>query len=86
MLNRKAVGDASEVALLQYAECEFGNAMAYREQHPKVAEIPFNSNNKYQVSIHEMGEGKGYLLVMKGGETAFFSLLIEKNINLNNFR
>lgn len=39
-----------------------------RENNKKVAEIPFNSTNKYQVSIHEQegDEDPRYLLVMKG--------------------
>ena len=39
-----------------------------RENNKKVAEIPFNSTNKYQVSIHEQegNEDPRYLLVMKG--------------------
>ena len=38
--------------------------MAYRAKSPKLTEIPFNSTNKYQVSIHET---EGYnILVMKG--------------------
>jgi len=31
-----------------------------------VTEIPFNSTNKYQVSVHEKDDKSGYLLVMKG--------------------
>jgi len=39
-----------------------------REKNKKIAEIPFNSTNKYQVSIHEQAndEDPRYLLVMKG--------------------
>lgn len=39
-----------------------------REKNKKVAEIPFNSTNKYQVSIHEQEnpDDARYLLVMKG--------------------
>ncbi|XP_035169832.1 sodium/potassium-transporting ATPase subunit alpha-2-like, partial [Oxyura jamaicensis] len=38
-----------------------------RDKNPKVTEIPFNSTNKYQLSIHEREEDpQGYLLVMKG--------------------
>ena len=39
-----------------------------REKNKKVAEIPFNSTNKYQVSIHEQAneDDPRYLLVMKG--------------------
>ncbi|KAG9328701.1 hypothetical protein JZ751_011428 [Albula glossodonta] len=38
-----------------------------REMNTKVGEIPFNSTNKYQLSIHEFEETpSGHLLVMKG--------------------
>merc|ERR1712121_21513 len=42
--------------------------MDYRKRNKKVCEIPFNSANKYQVSIHESEDKSvdGYLLVMKG--------------------
>lgn len=44
-----------------------GNIPRYREKNQKVAEIPFNSTNKFQVSIHETDDGnQSYLLVMKG--------------------
>ena len=45
-------GDASEVALLKYAEFELENVAAYRARAPKVAEIPFNSSNKFHLTIH----------------------------------
>ena len=31
-----------------------GDVVNYRKNNPKVLEIPFNSSNKYQLSIHEM--------------------------------
>ena len=42
--------------------------MEYRKRNKKVCEIPFNSANKYQVSIHETEDTNDnrYLLVMKG--------------------
>merc|ERR1719418_346140 len=42
--------------------------MDYRARNKKVCEIPFNSTNKFQVSVHEQDDkGKSnYLLVMKG--------------------
>ena len=43
-------GDASESALLKCFELEVGSIEEYRQRHPKVLEIPFNSTNKYQVS------------------------------------
>ena len=60
-------GDASESAILKCVELTIGNALEYRKNNPKVCEIPFNSTNKYQVSIHKTDDGDNrYLLVMKG--------------------
>merc|ERR1712073_218664 len=44
------------------------NWMDYRARNKKVCEIPFNSTNKFQVSIHEQEDKNDnrYLLVMKG--------------------
>lgn len=79
--SRECAGDASESALLKYVEIAIGQVPVYRKRHPKVCEIPFNSTNKYQVSIHELhNEAEGgkdlaenekekdyhHVLVMKG--------------------
>ena len=68
MQYRETFGDASESALLKCIELQVGNVAKMRENNKKVAEIPFNSTNKYQVSIHEQegDEDPRYLLVMKG--------------------
>jgi len=65
---RKTSGDASESALLKCVELTLGSVEELRKRNPKVSEIPFNSRNKYQVSIHqtEDTEDKRYLLTMKG--------------------
>ncbi|CAJ0941053.1 unnamed protein product [Ranitomeya imitator] len=68
-INKRSVnGDASEAALLKFTENVLGKVMDIRDRNEKVLEIPFNSSNKYQVSIHipEDPAEKGYLLVMKG--------------------
>jgi len=64
ILKRETAGDASESALLKCCEMMLGNVESIRAKNPKIVEIPFNSTNKWQLSIHEV-EGK-YLLVMKG--------------------
>jgi len=70
ILKREVNGDASEAAILKCTELSFqsqgktGGVLAFRGDNKKVAEIPFNSSNKYQVSIHEQGDQ--HLLVMKG--------------------
>merc|ERR1712214_261051 len=66
VLKREVNGDASEAALLKCTELTTGDAMKQRAQNKKVCEVPFNSTNKYQVSIHE-DKGEGFhRLVMKG--------------------
>ncbi|XP_006639435.2 sodium/potassium-transporting ATPase subunit alpha-1-like [Lepisosteus oculatus] len=68
VLKRDVAGDASEAALLKCIEMCCGSVKGMRDQYPKVAEIPFNSTNKYQLSIHKNpnpSESR-FLLVMKG--------------------
>merc|ERR1712038_995908 len=67
ILKREVNGDASEAAILKCTELSTTDVMKFRSERKKVCEIPFNSTNKYQVSIHEQEDkDKGYLLVMKG--------------------
>ncbi|GFY69999.1 hypothetical protein TNIN_297081 [Trichonephila inaurata madagascariensis] len=68
ILKRDCSGDASESAILKCMELAVGDVMAYRRKNPKVCEIPFNSTNKYHVTIHETNDQKdpSYLLCMKG--------------------
>ncbi|XP_075761750.1 sodium/potassium-transporting ATPase subunit alpha-1 [Pelodiscus sinensis] len=68
ILKRAVAGDASESALLKCIEVCCGSVKEMRERNAKVVEIPFNSTNKYQLSIHmnaNPSESR-YLLVMKG--------------------
>uniref|UniRef100_A0A8D0HHF6 Sodium/potassium-transporting ATPase subunit alpha n=1 Tax=Sphenodon punctatus TaxID=8508 RepID=A0A8D0HHF6_SPHPU len=68
ILKRDVAGDASESALLKCIELSSGSVKLMRERNKKVAEIPFNSTNKYQLSIHETEDPNDnrYFLVMKG--------------------
>merc|ERR1712172_88901 len=68
ILKREVNGDASEAAILKCTELSKGNVMDYRARNKKVCEIPFNSTNKFQVSVHEQEDKSDsrYLLVMKG--------------------
>ncbi|XP_038613601.1 sodium/potassium-transporting ATPase subunit alpha-1 [Tachyglossus aculeatus] len=68
ILKRAVAGDASESALLKCIELCCGSVKEMRERYVKVGEIPFNSTNKYQLSIHKnpnQSESR-HLLVMKG--------------------
>jgi len=68
VLQREVNGDASEAAILKCTELSTGDVMAYRARNTKVCEIPFNSTNKYQVSVHETEDKSDprYLIQMKG--------------------
>ncbi|KAL4657248.1 sodium/potassium-transporting ATPase subunit alpha-2-like isoform X2 [Arapaima gigas] len=67
IMKRDTAGDASESALLKCIELSCGCVRTMRDRNPKVGEIPFNSTNKFQLSIHEFEEmPNGHLLVMKG--------------------
>ncbi|XP_004688432.1 PREDICTED: sodium/potassium-transporting ATPase subunit alpha-4 isoform X3 [Condylura cristata] len=64
---RETTGDASESALLKFIEQSYSSVKEMREKSPKVAEIPFNSTNKYQLSIHlREDSSQAHVLMMKG--------------------
>lgn len=83
ILKRDCTGDASESALMKFVELTIGDVAGWRARNRKVAEIPFNSTNKYQVSVHEAEKSRDppYLLVMKGAPERVFdrcsSILID---------
>ena len=52
ILKTEVNGDASEAAILKCTELTNSNMMDYRAKKKKLVEIPFNSTNKFQVSIH----------------------------------
>jgi len=65
-LQRAVQGDASETAILQFNEIVVGNVEDYRAKNKRVCDIPFNSANKYQVSVHETDDGdERHLVVVK---------------------
>ena len=74
-------GDATELGLYRY----FGSCVSaatglnieeYRAQNPKIHEVPFNSSNKWQMSVHAMHYmgGKQLLLLKVSGDFAFMRL------------
>ncbi|XP_037669372.1 sodium/potassium-transporting ATPase subunit alpha-4 [Choloepus didactylus] len=72
---RETTGDASESALLKFVEQSYGSVKEMREKSPKVAEIPFNSTNKYQMSIHLQEDStQTHVLMMKGAPEKILDL------------
>ncbi|XP_051842588.1 potassium-transporting ATPase alpha chain 2-like [Antechinus flavipes] len=68
IMKKIVMGDASEAALLKFSQVIMGDVIERRKKNRKVVEIPFNSVNKFQLSIHETDDpnDKRFLLVMKG--------------------
>ena len=70
------VGDASESAILQFVASVLlkrgTTVKQFRDAHRRVAEIPFNSSNKFHISIHRVQQNNTeknshhFLLVCKG--------------------
>jgi sodium/potassium-transporting ATPase subunit alpha len=77
-------GDASETAMVKFVEPVLNsvlntNISAYRAANKKIHEIPFNSANKYALSIHKLQSGDSKLndslkLCMKGAAERIFAL------------
>lgn len=54
-------GDASESAILKWLEGDFGGVVEYRDRQKKVAEIPFNSSNKYALAVYDITENRAVM-------------------------
>lgn len=64
---RKLKGDASEKGITRFIDPHFDMQFeAHREQATKIWAIPFNSANKWQLSVHAMPNTHQLLLVLKG--------------------
>ena len=70
---RQIRGDASEQGILRCYESILQDSSSVRASSPKVAEIPFNSRNKFQVSVHDVDRRGTYQLVMKGAPEIILS-------------
>ncbi|KAL7673335.1 hypothetical protein ACOME3_008194 [Neoechinorhynchus agilis] len=81
VLQRECLGDASESAILKYAELSTRTVSRMRQEYPKICEIPFNSTNKFQLSIHSAPDDSRYLLVLKGAPERVFALCSSIYVN-----
>lgn len=76
---RKIMGDASDSALLNFSS-NFFDVEEERENSPKVFEVPFNSKNKFMITIHGKNKDDECLFLMKGAAER----MIEKCTNVLN--
>ena len=63
---RTIIGGASDTAILKFAATYVDDVVDVRESRPILAQIPFNSKNKYMVTVHDLGRKKPMLMYMKG--------------------
>jgi len=72
ILKRECMGDASESGILKCTEILTGSkTLQMRADMKKVHEVPFNSTNKYQLSVHIVN-GQ-HVMVMKGAPEQILS-------------
>jgi sodium/potassium-transporting ATPase subunit alpha len=74
MVNWDTIGDASESAMIKFCH-DKRDIIEYREAFNKLKEVPFNSKNKYQLSLHKQDndDAKPILMVMKGAPERILS-------------
>jgi calcium-translocating P-type ATPase len=66
---QEALGDPTETALLEVAECHGVQVAAERAAHPRVAAIPFDAERRLMATLHERPQG-GAVLYVKGAPEA----------------
>jgi sodium/potassium-transporting ATPase subunit alpha len=73
VMKRLCQGDGSETAILQYSELfAKDGVMNFRKKHEKIFEVPFNSTNKFQFSVHKLpNDPVNRILVMKGKSISY---------------
>lgn len=65
VLKRETKGDASESAIIKFVE-PIRSINQYRAACKRVFSVPFNSSNKWMLAIHELEDGSGLVLMVKG--------------------
>ncbi|KAF9143347.1 hypothetical protein BGX30_000669 [Mortierella sp. GBA39] len=64
---RQVLGDATESGLTRFASTNISNFDDMNDLYPKVFEVPFNSENKWAMTIHDKSHDHGrFTLLMKG--------------------
>lgn len=86
-LARATSGDASESALVKFAHDVFP-IDKFRESNPRIAEVSFNSTNKYHLSINKIKGNNGFVILMKGAPERIISrcskiLINDEELNLD---
>jgi sodium/potassium-transporting ATPase subunit alpha len=81
---RETRGDASEVALIKFFH-PFGDIQATREHSPRTTCIPFNSTNKYMISVNKVtGCASTHKIFIKGAPERVLPLCAARFLDVSN--
>ncbi|KAJ3416269.1 hypothetical protein HDV05_002559 [Chytridiales sp. JEL 0842] len=72
---RQVIGDATEAGLIRCAAVKLPGFDTIQDTYPKVYEIPFNSSNKWAMTIHKKKHSNGELMLyIKGAPERILKL------------
>ena len=82
------IGDPTEVALALYARSHAVFNKAWKAEHPRLQEIPFDSDRKAMTTIHN--HGAGHMIITKGAVESIMKICTEvpfsKELNIETER
>ena len=70
-IDDKEIGDPTEVALVNFGELHGLDELVTREQFPRIAEVPFDSDRKCMSTVHQIE--KEHVMITKGGVDVLLS-------------
>lgn len=76
----KEIGDPTETALIKYVKDNDEEKWKLYEENNRIFEIPFNSDNKYMITVNKLGDKK--IVYLKGGLDVVlgFCTKLEENV------
>ncbi len=75
----KEIGDPTEVALIAFSDKHNLPYEKVREQFPRLAEIPFDSDRKLMSTVHKIGDN--YKMLTKGATDVLIDRIVEMKTN-----
>lgn len=73
--DQKEIGDPTETALVKLGRVYQLNEIAVREQHPRIAEIPFDSNRKLMSTMNRVDQQN--VMITKGALDVLLSRMVK---------
>lgn len=74
-LDKKEIGDPTEVALVNFGEEYDLDELTVREKYPRKAEVPFDSNRKLMSTVHKINEKT--IMITKGAVDVLLTRIVK---------